>query len=191
MSLNKRELRLSMITLGVFLLGLSYLLVEHHQARLAEARRQSTALQIEQIRNERELMRRPELLQRLERVRAQLPQHPEGRDVRADLSRQVQSLAAQSGLRLTGLTPEQEERLPDIDLYQLSIRCTWTGSPEALVGFLVRLQALGAVMDVRELRVRASPRAGEQLTGSFTVDCAFSRVSPSPSREPSAQDPSS
>lgn len=191
MSMSKRELRLSMVTLGVLLAALSYLLVEHHQARLAEARRETNALKLELLRNERELMRRPDLLQRLERVRAQLPQHPEERDVRADFSRQVQSLAGQSGLRLTGLTPEQEERLPDIDLHQLSIRCTWTGSPEALVGFLVRLQNLGAVMDVRELRGRASPRAGEQLTGSFTVDFAFSRVSPSPPSETSDPEPPS
>jgi hypothetical protein len=184
MSLSKREMRLAMITLGVVLLGLTYLLVEHQQERLREVRREITAAQLESLRNQRELQRRPELLQKLERVRAQLPQHPEGRDVRAELSRQIQSLAAQSGLRLTGLTPEQEERLPEIDLYQLSIRCTWTGTPEALVGFLVRLQALGAVMDVRELRVRASTRPGEPLTGTFTVDCAFSRIPATPVPEP-------
>ncbi|MCC5849695.1 MAG: hypothetical protein JJU29_16550 [Verrucomicrobia bacterium] len=194
--MTRRELQLLIATALIVLAGLSYLLVGHQTAKLAEIRRQSVAAELEYTRNQVELMRRPELLQNLERVRAQLPRHPMGRDVRSDVSRQIQSLARQSGLTLTGLTPEQEETLPEINLNQLSIRCSWNGTPEALVGFLIRLQSLGAVMDVRELRFRVSPRDGNQLTGSFIVDSAFSRVpadttastdsaTPSPDQPPS------
>lgn len=176
MNLSRREMRLVLITLVVVLAGVSYWMLTRQVERLRELRQQTAQTRLEIFRNQRELMRRAELLESLERVRAQLPRHPEGRDVRSDLSRQIQSLAQQSGLRLTGLTPEQEEELPGIGLNQIAIRCTWTGTPEALVGFLVRMHALGPVMDIRELRLRSSPRPGEALSGSFIVECAFTRV---------------
>lgn len=175
MTVSPRELRLALATLVVGLLGLSSLVWSRQLQRLREIRQDTAQMQLQQIRNQRELFRRPELLQQLERVRAQLPSHPAGQDVRSDLSRQLQRLAQQSGLRLTGLTPEAEEELPGIGLNQLAIRCTWTGTPEALVGFLVRMQLEGPVMDIRELRARASTRPGESLSGSFIVECAFTR----------------
>jgi len=184
MNLSRREQNLLLATVSVLLLGLSYLVFTRQIQRLKEVRQQTQQAQLQVFRNQRELMRRPELLQNLERVRAQLPRHPEGRDVRSELSRQVQTLAQQSGLRLTGFTPEQEEMIPGIGLNQMAIRCTWSGTPEALVAFLVRMQALGPVMDIRDLRSRASTRPGESLAGSFIVECAFSRIPVTP-REPS------
>lgn len=176
MNLSPRETRLALLTGIILLAGLTHVVFNNRLARLREIRAQTTAAQLELYRNQRELMRRPELLQTLETVRAQLPSHPEGRDVRSDILRQIQGMARQAGLTPTGLTPEQEEILPDIGVNQLSIRCTWNASPESLVNFLLRMQMLGAVMDVRELRFRASPRAPDQLTGSFIVDSAFTRV---------------
>jgi len=184
MKLSRREQNLLVATVAVLLLGLSYWVFTRQVQRLRDVRQQTQQARLQVYRNQRELMGRPELLENLERVRAQLPRHPEGRDVRSELSRQVQSLAQQAGLRLTGLTPEQEEAIPGIGLQQLAIRCTWTGTPEALVSFLVRMQALGPVMDIRELRSRASATGGAPLTGSFIVECAFSRIPLSP-REPS------
>lgn len=185
MSLSAREMRLAGLTGAVVLLGLTVLVGNRQLERWRLLLGRKAAAQVAGFRQERELMRRPELLQQLERVRAQLPRHPEGRDVRSEISRQLQALAQQSGLRLTGLTPEPEVVLEEMGLHQLTIRCTWTGSPEALVGFLVRLQALGPVMDVRELRSRRSSRAGEELSGFFLVDSAFSRVEAAALSEPS------
>ena len=181
MSLSPRETKLALLAGIVLLAGLTHVVLNNRLTRLREIRMQTDAAQLDLYRNQRELMRRPELLQTLETVRAQLPSHPEGRDVRSEISRQIQGMARQSGLSLTGLTPEQEETLPEIGINQLSIRCTWNASPESLVNFLIRLQTLGAVMDVRELRFRASPRNPNQLTGSFIVDSAFTRV---PAAEP-------
>lgn len=186
MTLTPREMKLLGAAAATVLLGLTAVVMNRQAGRLREVRVLKAEAQLEVFRQQRDLMRRPELLQQLERVRAQLPRHPEGRDVRSDISRQIQALAQQSGLRLTGLTPEPEEILEEIGLHQLTIRCTWTGSPEALVGFLVRMQALGPVMDVRELRSRASTRPGEELSGSFLVDSAFSRVGAADLSEPSA-----
>ncbi len=185
MTLSPREMKLLGATAAAVLLGLTAVVLNRQVTRLREVRVLKAEAQLEVFRQQRDLMRRPELMQQLERVRAQLPRHPEGRDVRSDISRQIQALAQQSGLRLTGLTPEPEEVLEEIGLHQLTIRCTWTGSPEALVGFLVRMQALGPVMDVRELRARASARPGEALSGSFLVDSAFSRVDTAQLSEPS------
>lgn len=185
MNLSPREIKLAGMTAAAVLMGLTAVVLNRQVTRLREVRVLKNEVQLQVFRQQRDMMRRPELLQQLERVRSQLPRHPEGRDVRSDISRQIQSLAQQSGLRLTGLTPEPEEVLEEIGLHQLTIRCTWTGTPEALVGFLVRMQALGPVMDVRELRSRASTRPGETLTGSFLVDSAFSRVAATLISEPS------
>lgn len=185
MNVSPREMKLMGATAAAVLLGLTAVVMNRQVARLREVRVLKNEAQLQVFRQQRDIMRRPELLQRLERVRAQLPRHPEGKDVRSEISRQIQALAQQSGLRLTGLTPEPEEVLEDMSLHQLTIRCTWTGSPEALVGFLVRMQALGPVMDVRELRSRVSSRTGEDLSGSFLVDSAFSRVAESSISEPS------
>lgn len=185
MNVSPREMKLACAAAAAVLLGLTAVVLNRQVSRLREVRILKNEAQREVFRQQRDLMRRPELLQQLERVRAQLPRHPEGRDVRSEISRQIQALAQQSGLRLTGLTPEPEEVLEEMGLHQLTIRCTWSGSPEALVGFLVRMQALGPVMDVRELRSRVAARPGEALSGSFLVDSAFSRVPATQLSEPS------
>lgn len=178
MNLNPRELRLAFVTLAVVFLGLGFVVLKNQLARLRDLNEQESSLQLRLLRDARELGRRPELLQALQRIRAQLPQHPVDRDIKSDLSRQVHALAVEAGLTLTGLTSDPEERLEDIDLHQMAIRCSWTGTPEQLLGFLHRLHLLGAVTDLRDLRLRASPRANEGLTGSFVLDFAFSRVTP-------------
>jgi hypothetical protein len=189
MNVSRRELRLLGFTLLLLLGGLSYWLVSKQLVRLREASQQEVTWQLQVMRNQRELMRRGDLARDLEIIREQLPRHAEGRDVKSELSQQIERLAAQAGLELTGLTPEKEEPLADIGLHQLTIKCAWRGTPEALVGFMVGMQQLGPVMDIEDLNVKTSAgRPGEALSGTFLVACAFSRV-PVPPAEPLSPSP--
>ncbi len=185
LTLSRREMRLLLATLAVVLLGLGFVIGKNQLRRLSEVETELAAARLRSFRNERALGGRPDLLQALARIRAQLPRHAVGREVTSELSRQVQALAAEAGVRLTGRTPEAEESLEDIGVHQMSIRCSWTGTPENLVGFLYRLQLLGAVADLRELRFRASPRTAEGLSGTFTLDFAYSRVAAPTDSQPS------
>jgi hypothetical protein len=109
-----------------------------------------------------------------------LPRHPVGRDIKSLLSRQVQNLARGSGLTLTDETTDPEEFLENLGLHRTAVRCRWRGTPEALVGFLVRLQDLGAVTDVRELRLRREGRGRPMLSGNFVLEFVYSREDTDP-----------
>ncbi len=175
MKLSSRELRLLMITITISLLGLGWWIVDSQLALRKELKQEINRSELQLLRAKKDLRERTAAQTDMERLRAQLPRHELNRDLNADLSRQVKALAAESGLRLTGLTPEPEEELTNLGLHQSALRCSWTGAPGNLLGFLLRLEQLGAVADVRELRIRAG-RPGEDLKGSFMLDFAYTRV---------------
>lgn len=178
MSMSRREIRLLVATALVVLSAMTYVVVKGQLTRLRDARQEEVTWQLQVLRNVRELSKRTDLIRDLATIRELLPRHPVGKDIKSELSQQIQKMANLAGLELTGLTPETEVALENIDLHQLSIRCAWEGSPQALVSFLVRLQELGPVMDVGDLKIKTTQnRPGELLTGTFTVDCAFSRFS--------------
>ena len=167
--LSTREFRLAVAAGAVVAAGLTWFVVRGRLERLAQLRAERVAVELDLIRQEG-------LLGNFQRIRAQLPRHPEGRDIKSELSRQVETVAMRSGLRITSLTPEAEEYLPELDLYLTSIRCGWEGGPERMVDFLHRMQQLGAVADIRELRLRDRSSAGAELGGSFTIEFAYTRI---------------
>jgi len=175
-TLSARELRLAVATVVVVAAAITFFTVRGQLETWKELKRQRVSAELKLFRQAELLNRRPELLRNFQRIRAQLPRHVEGRDIKSELSRQVQTLAMKSGLQLTGLTPEPEEFLPELDLYEMSIRCTWQGAPENLVDFLHRLHQLGAVTDIQELRLRSRSRNATELSGTFTLDFAYTRT---------------
>lgn len=175
-ALTARETRLAALTAVVLILGLSYLFVQSQRVKIRELKRQKSTARVEQIRQQKLLQTRPDRIRELETIRGQLPRHPEGRDLQSEFARQVQSLSSQSGLRLTGLTPGGEEYLEELKLYQSSVRGSWSGSSEQLLSFLHRLHQLGAVSDIRELRIRNRSGMSDTLSGTFTLDFVYSRI---------------
>jgi Tfp pilus assembly protein PilO len=175
-ALQPREARLA-LTVGVLVLfTISYTVVKGQLATLDRLDDRRTGLEMDAAFQAEVLRMQPDWLQRLQRIRAQLPSHPPGQDIKSALSRQVQSLAGGSGLTLTDLTPEPEEFLENLDLHRTAIRCSWRGSPDSLVNFLLRLQELGAVTDMRDLRMRKETRSPTPaLNGSFTLEFVYSR----------------
>lgn len=182
-ALTSREIRLAILTGIVLVLGITYLFVQSQRVKISELKRQKSNARVEQIRQQNLLRTQPQRIQELETIRGQLPRHPEGRDLKSEFARQVQSLSSQSGLRLTGLTPEDEAYLEELKLYQSSLRASWSGSSGQLLSFLHRLHQLGAVSDMRELRIRNRSGMSDSLSGTFTLDFVYSRI-PVPESNP-------
>ncbi len=175
-SLSSREIRLAALTAIVLILGMTYLFVQSQLVKIRDFQRLNSSAQVEQIRQQHLLRTQPQRIQELETIRGQLPRHPEGRDLKSEFARQVQSLSSQSGLRLIGLTPEDEAYLEELKLYQSSVRGSWSGTSEQLLSFLHRLHQLGAVSDIRELRIRNRTGMSDSLSGTFTLDFVYSRI---------------
>ncbi|MDF3130724.1 hypothetical protein P0Y35_16055 [Kiritimatiellaeota bacterium B1221] len=176
--LNAREVRLSLITGGVILLGLSYQILNSQLTRLKGLKRQELSARVERRQQQDLLAEKPDLIEQLSTIKGQLPRHPEGQDLKSELARQVQSLANKSGLRLTGLTPDAEVFLEELELYQAAVECSWSGSSKSLVAFLHQLNELGAVADIRDLRLRNRSGMANTLSGTFVLDFVYSRVPP-------------
>jgi len=178
-SLTQREIRLAAATVVIVLLGITWMVVQARVAFMREAAERRDAALLESRRQEVLLQKRPDLLQEFQMIRGQLPRHPEGQDLKPEFARKVQSLAEQTGLELTALTPEPEEGLQDLDLYRSAVQGSWSGTPPQILGFLYQLQQLGAVADVSDLRVRKRSRRSEELSGNFLIEFVYARIPPS------------
>jgi len=177
-TLNPREIRLAILTGVIMLLGLSYVLLQSQLENLKGLNRRELRAKVERKQQKELLDQEPELIEQLSTIKGQLPRHPEGQDLKSEFARQVQNLSNRSGLKLTGLTPDSEKYFEELNLYQSAVRCTWSGSSENLVSFLYRLNELGAVADIRELRLRNRNGMSTTLSGSFVLDFVYSRVPP-------------
>lgn len=173
MRVSTRELGLLWITVVVVVSWLSYRWIDPRLAALREREASLGQMERERLLAEREISRKSEYEDRLMEFRGQLPSHSRDARVTADLLRMIENTARDSNLVLLKREPEDERSLGEI--YEVSIKCTWEGTLEALVRFLYTIQAQGAILDIRFLTV--SPKSGEaeMLRGSFTVDCAYSR----------------
>jgi hypothetical protein len=155
--------------------GLSYFILDRQLTRYNEIREEALAVRIETTRQNELLARQPELLEQLASIRSQLPIHSLNQDLKSEFARQLESLSSQSGLQLTGVTPLPENFLEDLELYRSTIRCTWKGSSNQLIQFLVELKTLGAVADIRELRIQNRTGLAGDLSGTFVLDFVYTR----------------
>lgn len=174
MKLNPRETRLALITLVAVLGGLTFWLGEPRLEAWRENQEHVEMLVRRQVSAQRLLDQKPELDNRLRQLREELPQHPQGTDVTAQLLRNLQQFADQHNLLLLRREPEPERAIGD--LYELSITCTWEGELPALVHFFYALQSQGAIVDVRQLTITPVQGSPNRLRGTLTVDYAYSRT---------------
>ncbi len=174
MKLNPRERILATGALIAVLAAVTYWVGEPRYAEWRETAQMEEALRQRKIIAERLLDQRDELHQRMEDLREELPRHPMEADVTSQLLRSLQRTADEHNLQLLRREPEEERQIGE--LYELAITCTWEGTLDALVHFLYALQTQGAIVDVRHLTIAPVSGAPAQLRGSFTVDCAYSRV---------------
>ncbi len=83
-------------------------------------------------------------------------------------------LAAKNNLSIVRRQVGSERQVGDV--FEMPIDCKdWEGSLEALVGFLYDIQAEGAMLDMRQMFIRPTPKKPALLRGSFTLYCAYLR----------------
>jgi len=82
-----------------------------------------------------------------------------------------------SGLTLGSHRVVSEEAVGDVR--EMTIECRdWKGTTENLVDFLYALHKAGVMLDIRQLHIRPDSRNPSQLSGQFTLSCAFMRETP-------------
>ena len=173
MKLTAREIVLAWLTLVVVVCVVTYSLAGGAIQDWKQLKETQKGLVARKQMAEHLLKQQPDLLGRLDAVTKDLPSHPEGKDVTADLLRTIEQTARANNLVLTSRQPDNEE--PSGDLFELAIHCRWQGDLEALTRFLYALQIQGAMLDVSQLTVAPADTAGGQLKGRFTVDMAYTR----------------
>ena len=173
---NPREVRLLIATGITLFAAVTYMVVTQVTARHDLLEEEWLAERITAAQNENLLNQKPDLLLELESIRSELPVHPSDKDLNSTFSRQLESLSGNSGLRLTGRTPRPEEFLEELDLYQTAIRCSWESSSEDLIEFLYQIQKLGAVANIRELRIQNRSGQAERLSGTLILEFVYART---------------
>jgi len=82
--------------------------------------------------------------------------------------------AAVSGITIGSRQVSRETLVGDV--YEISIQCNdWKGTLDQLVHFLYELHRAGAMLDVRTLFIRPDSKNPANLSGQFTLYCAFMR----------------
>ena len=174
MKISAREMGLAWLTAMVLILAATYWFGQPKAKAWKAAVKDREALTRKMKEINRLLEDQTNVNQRLDALRKQLPQHPVGKDVTAELLITLERTAQQHGLILLRREPEKEKSVDD--LYEVAINCTWESTLDALVHFLYALQIQGAILDIRQLTLTPGQGGPDRLKGNFTVDCAYTRM---------------
>lgn len=175
MKLTSREYSLAILTVAAILGAVTATLGLDHWKALKDTREQRERMIASRLAFEQRVARKPQIQQRVDELWSTIPKYPAELDVSADLLRKIEGLASENSLTLTRREPEKERALGN--LFEVSIHANWEGSLDALVHFLYAVQTQGAMFDTRQLTINP-PRSGSSaLTGTFTIDCAYTRNS--------------
>ena len=174
MKISTREMGLAWLTAMILILAGTYWFAQPKAKDWKTAIKERDALGWKRKEIDHLLGDQTNINRRLEALRKQLPAHPMGKDVTAELLMTLERTAQQHGLVLLRREPEKEKSVGD--LYEVAINCTWEGSLDALVHFLYALHIQGAILDIRQLTVAPAQGGPDRLKGSFTVDCAYTRT---------------
>ena len=185
MKISTRELGLGWVTAMVLILAGTYWFGQPKAKAWKNAAKEREALAWQMKEIDHLLSDQTNVNQRLDVLRKQLPSHPQGKDVTAELLMTLERTAQQHGLILLRREPEKEKSVDD--LYEVAINCTWESTLDALVHFLYALHIQGAILDIRQLTVTPGQGGPDRLKGNFTVDCAYTRTPAG--REAAPQEP--
>ena len=173
MKISTREMGLAWVTAMVLILAGTYWFGQPKAKVWKDAAKEREALGWRMKEIDHLLSDETNVNRRLDALRKQLPSHPQGKDVTAELLMTLERTAQQHGLILLRREPEKEKSVGD--LYEVAINCTWESSLDGLIHFLYALQIQGAILDIRQLTVTPGQGGPDRLKGNFTVDCAYTR----------------
>jgi Tfp pilus assembly protein PilO len=185
MKISTREMGLAWVTTVVLTLAATYWFGQPKAKAWKDAVKDRETLRWKMKEIEHLLGDQANVNQRLAVLREQLPQHPRGKDVTAELLMTIERTAQQHGLILLRREPEKEKSVDD--LYEVAINCAWESTLDALVHFLYALQIQGAILDIRQLTMTPGQGSPDRLKGNFTVNCAYTRAPAG--REAAPQEP--
>ena len=108
-----------------------------------------------------------------QRMCSLMPIFPYEKDVDTHWLNIMDTVASKNALSISRRQTGKEVEAGDV--YELPIDCkNWEGTLESLVTFLYGLRQAGAMVDVRQLYVRAATHPG-YLKGTFSLNCAYMR----------------
>ena len=175
MKISTRETLLGWLAMVAVLFGVTYFAGQSRLAEWKDVGKVRASLKDRRVIAEHLLEQQESVNKDLDEFRNQIPQHPRGKDVTAELLKMLEKTASENGLTLLRREADKEKSVGD--LYELSINCSWEAELDPLVRFLYALQVQGAILDIRQLTVTPGAGAPGRLKGNFTVDCAYTRPS--------------
>ena len=172
-AVSSREKNMLMVA-GVLLLYAFGALIYKQQIEDWKIAKRGYANAVKKFNDERALIAsRKEWSDRYEQLSSLMPVFPYEKDVDTHWLNTMDSVATRNKLTITRRQASKEELVGDV--YELPVDCKdWEGTLESLVTFLYDLNKEGAMLDVRQIFVRPSPRGGF-LKGTFTLYCAYMR----------------
>jgi len=174
MKVSRRESVLALVTISVGLFGVSAMLARSRVDNWKELRAQQASLAAE-IAQDRALAAEKEKWEKeLAELSGMLPQYPADKKMDVYWLSFMDNLASKHGVKITRRKAGTERNQGDF--YEMSIEVEhdgWEGDLSSLVHFLFDLQSEGAMLDVRQLRIK--PKKGGTLAGRFSLYCAYGR----------------
>ena len=180
MRLSTRETMLAWLTMTVLLGAATYFMgrAKFDEWKQIEESRGRIADEIEQ--NERLVGKRDYWNERFDKNIMVLRTYSVGQKVDSKILKEVTQIAQKNELRLVQLKPGDESIKGDV--HEMEIKCNdWTGELDACVKFLYDLQVQGANYKMRS--ITAKPTKDGSLKGTFTLDCAYTRIEAQPEPE--------
>lgn len=174
MKLAPREAMLALATATVALFAVSYMAAKPKIERLKEVQQEQADVR-EQIRRDKEtISEKGKWNKKYEGLRKMLPTLPSGRNTDVHWLELMDNIASKNDIKISKRQAGEEKKLGEV--YELPIDCKeWEGSLNSMAHFLFDMQNEGAMLDVRELRVK--PQGKDVLRGSFILYCAYMKES--------------
>jgi len=175
MNISKREMVLSLITLALILVALSWYVLTSKISEWKEMKEQIAQ-------TEREIRLRKKAIEmsgtwksKLDVLQKDLLVFQSGdHSVAPDLLKIIKQISRKHSLEITRTQPSPEKGIGD--LYEMGINCTWQGPLKAIVNFLADLQLQGARYDVRSLTISPIGKNQNMLKGNMVIHCAYKRT---------------
>lgn len=176
MKMTPRELVLLFLTFATVLFGVSWLAVRPKITEWKDIRAARVQINRSIEVDKRMIESRNQWATKLSGLRELLPEFKEDAEVDIHWMSVMDDIASKHGVNISRRQSGEEK--PQGEVYELAIECKeWDGELKSLIGFLFELQSEGAMLDIRQLRIKPKPKAVGRLEGAFTLHCAYTRKS--------------
>ena len=174
-ALSRHDQVLLAITVGVVLFGFVGAVAPRRIEAIRAKRGAVEALRERAYLQEQLIEAEPLWRERYEKVRDKMPVFVPGEQVETHWLALMDEAAARCGLRILQRSVREETPVAGVFELPIDVR-SWEGTLEALVSFAADLDARGAMLEIRDLRVQTIPNRQGYLKGSFTLSCAYLRA---------------